>query len=584
MAATDTASADQGSHRHAGHQRTVWTRLVGWAPLLTVILLVGPVAAGLAGAAGPAFGWLPALGGDRLSLVPWQELLGTPGLDSMVRLSVVTGLASTALALTIVVLCLATFAETRSFRWIQRLLSPLLAVPHAAAAIGIAFLLAPSGLLMRLLSPALTGFEVPPDYLFPGDHAGLALIIGLVVKEVPFLLLVSLAALPQCQADKRRHMALALGYAPVTAFLKAVLPSLYPLIRLPVYAVIAFSSSNVEVAMILGPSTPPPLAVSVVHWLADPDLSQRFMASAGALLQLGVTLAALLSWWLLERLVAWLSRSLLENGQRRTAATFGRLLGSCLSWLSIGLLVASLVGLLLWSMATWWPFPSAWPEPLTFANWRRALDGLGPATLDTLLVALGSSLIAILLVIGCLESETVNRTRMGKGATLVLYLPLLIPPVAFLQGLVQLQAQLSITPGIVTVILGHCLFVLPYMFLSLAESYRRLDPRWSQLAASLGQSPGATFVRVRLPMLLAPIAVALAIGLAISIGQYLPTLLLGAGRLSTLTTEAVTLASGGDRRLTAVYALAQLMLPALGFALALLLPRLIYRQRRALQH
>lgn len=85
-------------------------------------------------------------------------------------------------------------------------------------------------------------------------------------------------------------------------------------------------------------------------------------------------------------------------------------------------------------------------------------------------------------------------------------------------------------------------------------------------------------------MLLAPIAVALAIGLAISIGQYLPTLLLGAGRLTTLTTEAVTLASGGDRRLTAVYALAQLMLPALGFALALLLPRLIYRQRRALQH
>lgn len=558
--------------------------MVGWAPLLTVILLVGPVAAGLAGATGPAFGWLPALGGEQLSLAPWQQLLSVPGLDSMIRLSLVTGLASTALALVIVVLCIATFAETRAFVWMQRLLSPLLAVPHAAAAIGIAFLLAPSGLLVRLVSPALTGFEAPPDYLFPGDPLGLALIVGLVIKEVPFLLLMSLAGLSQCQAAQRRRMALALGYAPVTAFLKAVLPSLYPLIRLPVYAVIAFSSSNVEIAMILGPSTPPPLAVSVVHWLADPDLGQRFMASAGALLQLMVTFAALFGWWLLERLFAWLSRPLLENGQRRTAATVGRLLGGSLSWLSIGLLVTSLVGLLLWSMAAWWPFPSAWPAPLTFANWQQALNGLGSATIDTLIIALGSSLIAILLVIGCLESETLNRTRMGKGASLILYLPLLVPPVAFLHGLVQLQAQLAVGPGILTVILGHCLFVLPYMFLSLAESYRRLDPRWSQLAASLGQSPGATFVRVRLPMLLAPIAVALAMGLAISIGQYLPTLLLGAGRLTTLTTEAVSLASGGDRRLAAVYALTQLMLPAMCFALALLLPRLIYPQRSALHH
>lgn len=578
------AAADVSAVGHGRHQRHGWSRLVAWTPIVTVIVLVGPVAAGLLGAAGPAFGWLPALGGNQFSLSPWRELLQAPGLSSMIHLSLVTGLASTILALVIVVLCIATFFGTPTFKWIQRLLSPLLAVPHAAAAIGIAFLLAPSGLVMRLLSPTLTGFEVPADYLFPGDRAGLALITGLVVKEVPFLLLMSLAALPQCQAAQRRQMALALGYAPVTAFFKAVLPSLYPLIRLPVYAVIAFSSANVEVAMILGPSTPSPLAVSVVHWQADPDLNQRFMASAGALLQLGVTLTALLSWWILERIVASVSRPLLENGQRRTATNLGRLLGVTLSWTSIGLLAASLIGLVLWSMAAWWPFPSAWPEPLTFENWQRALGGLTPATLDTLSVALCSSLIAIVLVIGCLESETVNHTRMGKGAMLILYLPLLVPPVAFLQGLVQLQAQLAITPGKLPVILGHCLFVLPYMFLSLAESYRRLDPRWSQLSASLGQSPAMTFLRVRVPMLLAPIAVALAIGLAISIGQYLPTLLLGAGRITTLTTEAVTLASGGDRRLTAVYALAQLMLPALGFALALMLPRLVYRRRHALRH
>ncbi|MGB8712981.1 MAG: ABC transporter permease, partial [Onishia taeanensis] len=154
-----------------------------------------------------------------------------------------------------------------------------------------------------------------------------------------------------------------------------------------------------------------------------------------------------------------------------------------------------------------------------------------------------------------------------------------VPPVAFLFGLVQLQVQAGLAPGALAVILAHSLFVLPYVFLSLAESYRRLDPRWAQVAASLGHSPASLFVRVRLPLLTVPILTAAAVGFSVSVGQYLPTLLMSAGRLSTLTTEAVSLASGGDRRLTAVYALMQLLLPALGFALALALPRMLMRHR-----
>ena len=70
-------------------------------------------------------------------------------------------------------------------------------------------------------------------------------------------------------------------------------------------------------------------------------------------------------------------------------------------------------------------------------------------------------------------------------------------------------------------------------------------------------------------MLLAPILTAAAVGFAVSVGQYLPTLLIGGGRVETLTTEAVALAAGGDRRLIGVYALMQTLAPFAGFALAL---------------
>lgn len=551
-------------------------------PTLTLSLLGLPVVAGLAGVIAPAFGWLPALGGESLSLVPWQALWQVPGLGPMAGLSLMTGLVSTALSLSVVLLFVAAFMDSTLFGWVRRLLSPLLAVPHAAAAIGLAFLLAPSGLASRLVSPWASGWSQPPDYLFPGDPWGLALIGGLVLKEAPFLLLMCLAALPQCQASQRVKIARAMGYGRTTAFAKTVLPGLYPLIRLPVYAVIAFASANVEVALILGPSTPPTLSVAVMRWQTDPDISLRFMAAAGALLQLGVTATALVSWWLIERLTATALGGWREDGRRRHGEPLGVILGGSLISVLIALLGAALIGLVLWSLAAWWPFPSAWPSPMTLDTWQLAIGSLREPLRHTASIGLCATLLALVLVIGSLEAEALRAHALPPGTLPVIYLPLLVPPVAFVYGLVQWQTQLGLSAGWLTVMLGHTLFVLPYVFLSLAESYRRLDPRWWQLATSLGASPSRVFWRIRLPLLAVPAGVAAAVGFAVSVGQYLPTVLLGAGRLSTLTTEAVALASGGDRRLTAVYALTQLALPALGFALALGLPRLVYRQRRQL--
>ena len=49
-----------------------------------------------------------------------------------------------------------------------------------------------------------------------------------------------------------------------------------------------------------------------------------------------------------------------------------------------------------------------------------------------------------------------------------------------------------------------------------------------------------------------------------------------------MTTEAVALASGGNRRVIGVFAFLQMALPALGFLVATGLPALIFRNRRAM--
>jgi putative thiamine transport system permease protein len=54
----------------------------------------------------------------------------------------------------------------------------------------------------------------------------------------------------------------------------------------------------------------------------------------------------------------------------------------------------------------------------------------------------------------------------------------------------------------------------------------------------------------------------------------------GAGRISTLTTEAVTLSSGGDRRILGIYAVLQTGLPLLVYGFALWIPLLLFRRRK----
>jgi putative thiamine transport system permease protein len=247
------------------------------APAL--LLVLGPTAAGLAGTLLPAFGWLPALGRETFSLEPWRELAATPGLPRALLLALVSGVGSTLLALALAVAIAAALHGRPGERRLRRLLPVLLAVPHAAAAVGFAFLVAPSGFLARLVAPFL-GLERPPDLATVQDPWAVALTLALALREAPFLLFVILAAADRPGLDHRLAAARTLGRSHVAAWLEVALPALWPALRLPVLAVLAYGLSAVDMALVLGPTAPPPLAVLVLRWMSDPDLDRRFVAEA----------------------------------------------------------------------------------------------------------------------------------------------------------------------------------------------------------------------------------------------------------------------------------------------------------------
>jgi putative thiamine transport system permease protein len=557
-----------------------------WAPALTVAVFVLPIGAGLLGTLAPAFGYLPAIGGTEVTLAPWRTLFAYPGFSSSLTLTISTSLLATLSSLAIALAGCAYLHGSRLERRVGGLIAPLLAMPHAALAIGFAFLILPSGWIARALSPWLTGWAVPPDVLTVGHPSGLPIVGSLLLKEVPYLMLMTLGALNQVPAREHLRIAQSLGYGRVAAWFKIVLPQVYPQIRLPVYAVLSFSLSVVDVALILGPSNPPTLAVLAVRWFADPDTSRYFEAAAAAVLLFALVACAIAVWVGTEKLVARMGQRWIEQGTRSgyAAPTTAVLTGALAALYALA--AAAIAGLILWSFAQAWRFPAAWPLALTFANWeRQSMSLLGPA-LTTLGVGIAATLIALALALACLEHEahlSARRSARARGAQVLwlLYLPLLVPQIAFLFGTQVLLVRLGFDATLAAVIWAHLIFVLPYLFLSLADPWRAFDARYTRSALALGSSPWRVLVRVKLPILLKPLLIACAVAFAVSVGQYLPTLFAGSGRVATLTTEAVTLAGGADRRVIGTWALMQAVLPWLGYLLAALVPALLYARRRA---
>ena len=567
-----------------------WPRprgLAAWglrrAPGVVLAALALPVFAGLLGTLAPAFGLMAVFGQAQPGLAIFADLLAWAGFWPALWLSLKVGLVSTALSLLLVVGLVAIWQGSHSFGLFRHALAPLLAVPHAAVAFGLVFLIAPSGWVVRLLSPWATGWQRPPDLLIVQDPGGWALIAGLVVKEVPFLLLMVLAALGQSDASRAMLMARSLGYARPMAWVLAVFPLVYRQIRLPVLVVLAFSMTVVDVALILGPSTPPVLAVQITRWMNDPDLSLRMLGAAGAVVQLVLVGMAIALWLLAERGVARFGRRWAWAGHRRGPGPVGAALVLGGAMAVLGCVVLGLMVLALWSVSGLWSFPNLWPDTMGWGQWQRHV----PAAMDSLwrscAIAVAATVVALVLALAWLEAEARFAMPMGVGVVWLLYLPLLVPQIAFLPGVQTLMLLAGVQGGVLAVTLAHILFVFPYVFLVLSAPYRAWDARLGTMGRALGASPARVFWRLRLPMLLAPVLAALAVGMAVSVGQYLPSLMIGGGRVSTLTTEAVALASGGDRRAIGVWALLQTALALAPFAVAVLLPGLWWRNRRGMR-
>lgn len=517
------------------------------AGVLAVGLVFVPVLSGLALLAPPL------LQGDTW-LALWQD---PQWPEALIATLVSTSLSvGGALLLTLIVLC-GLYPGERWQRYLQR--PPLLlALPHVALASGFFFLFSDCGWLARLLN-----LSPPPD------NYGITLGLMLALKEAWFLLWFSASQLQNQRLSQQITLAMTLGYGELQSRLFVLVPQLLPRLGWALVAVAAYSLSVVDAALILGPANPPTFAVLAWQWLTDSDISRQNMGLAASCVLLlflgGFMVFGRLAWGVFNLRIGRFS----GNRYALNPTFAGTVASTSLSLLGF----MALAMLVTWSFAEGWFYPARWPESLTLSGWQQV--GLAPvwtSFVAGLVSALLASVVTILWLKGC--SRRYDRW---------LYLPLLLPALPLAAGQYQLLLRLHMEGSWAAIIWSHLLWVVPYTLLILSPAWHRIDTRLALTAQTFGWSPGKILCLIQIPLLVRPLLAALAVGFSVSIAQYLPTLYAGAGRFSTVTTEAVALSSGGDPQQFAIQALLQMLLPMALFIATVLASQLAGIHRKGLR-
>jgi putative thiamine transport system permease protein len=498
-----------------------------------------------------------AAGRGLIDAPAWQALLDHPQLWSSLGLSLLTGTISTLIAFIGATAIVAGLYGTPLWRRLASLSGLFLALPHLAFAIGFGFLVMPSGWIARLL----LGGETPPNWITTQDPLGLSLIAVLVLKEVPFLVWIYWTLLARSDIsqllDGHWRSAQSLGHGSLSTWLRILLPQLVPRIVWPLAVVWVYGSTVVDLALVIGPTQPTTLAPIVWSDLNDGDAAANMRGIAGAAFLTLVLAAAALAFWIALKLIAPEWRRFASKGPSHAAMP--ELPSLILISTLIFLYLAVLAILILMSVSGLWPYPELLPEVLKLDAWKRV--SLNPV-LTSFFLAIATSFTATALAVFWLETIVERWDRIVSSWAAA---ALVIPALVIAGGQYQVFLQTGLTGTAFGLFLVHLTPVFAYVWIVLKGPYRAFDPRYAAVSAGLSAGHWHFWRTVKAPLLKSPLLSALAVGFAVSLAQFVPAQLIASGRFSTLPMEAVTLASGGNRGLTASFALLLAAPPAVAF-------------------
>jgi putative spermidine/putrescine transport system permease protein len=221
--------------------------------------------------------------------------------------------------------------------------------------------------------------------------------------------------------------------------------------------------------------------------------------------------------------------------------------------------------LLLWSFSDRWFYPGLLPQQWGWRAWEYIFGTAGVqvvrAVFQSVAVAAVTALISVVIGVPAGRALGLYEFRSKDLISVILTLPIIIPPLCIAMGLHLWFIRLGLAESFVGVVLVHLTFCLPYTVFVMWGVFSNYDPDFEDQARSLGASSLKVVWRVMIPMTLPGMVVAVLFSFLLSWSQYLATLIIGGGKISTLPIILFSLMASGDRPVAAAVSLV-FVLPA----------------------
>lgn len=165
-----------------------------------------------------------------------------------------------------------------------------------------------------------------------------------------------------------------------------------------------------------------------------------------------------------------------------------------------------------------------------------------------LMEALKNSLVLGLLscafaaVIGTLGAVGMARVHYrSKGMMEYLStLPIMVPEIILGMVFMAFFSLLNLPFGMVTLVIAHTAFCIPYIFMMVKARLVGLDPALEEAARDLGASPGRTFFDITLPLIMPAVASGCLLAFAMSFDDVVISIFVNGPKLSTLPIKVYT--------------------------------------------
>lgn len=213
------------------------------------------------------------------------------------------------------------------------------------------------------------------------------------------------------------------------------------------------------------------------------------------------------------------------------------------------------MALFLWSISHRWFYPDIFPAEWGLRAWKYVFATAGSQIVSglwqSLLVAAATAFISVVVGMPAGRALGLYEFRGKNLISALLMLPIIVPPLCVAMGLHLWFIKLGMAETFAGVVLVHLTFCLPYAVFVMWGVFSNYDTDFEEQARSLGASSLKILIRVMLPLTYSGIMVAALFSFLLSWSQYLSTLIIGGGKITTLPILLFALVGSGDRPVAA---------------------------------